>query len=154
MRITESYLRNLIKKELNEMDMQTLGTAALGGALGAGLIGGAYLLGVAAIKKIQAAKEKAYVTLEYVLDEYKKLEQKQLIDAQMAQQAMRVAELTAKHNDNQELRQLAQSGKLKEFAKKLEELEGTGEKFVSKGRLPSSPPRFSPVAKDLYKGMK
>ncbi len=146
-RLTESQLRNIIKEELmKEMDMTTLATGVAGGVLGTGLLVGVTILGFKVIQMIQRGKE----SVENIKSLYEAAKRQQAINDKIADQAMKVADLVEKHKDNEELKQLAQSGKLKEFAEMLEQLEG--QKYIGKGTGGTT--RFSDTARSVYKGMK
>lgn len=143
MRLTESYLRNLIKKELNEMDLATVGYGMLGGIAGVGLFFGVKALGQATLEKLA----QGLITYERVKEEIEKKKAEEILTNKAADAAIKVVEVLNKHMDNQELIDLVKNRKLKEFAAKLEELEGGDvdsssvyKKFKSRLGMPKNDP--------------
>ena len=143
MRITESYLRKIIKEELNEMDLTTVGLGMLGGIAGVGLFFGVKVLGQATLEKFAEGK----ATYEHLKKQIEQKKAEKILTDQAADAAIKVIETLNKHMDNQELIDLVKNRKLKEFAAKLEELEGGDvdsssvyKKFKSRLGMPKNPP--------------
>jgi hypothetical protein len=143
MRITESYLRKIIKEELNEMDLTTVGLGMLGGIAGVGLFFGVKVLGQATLEKFA----EGYVAYEHLKKQIEQKKAEKILTDQAADAAIKVVEVLNKHMDNQELIDLVKNRKLKEFAAKLEELEGGDvdsssvyKKFKSRLGMPKNDP--------------
>ena len=143
MRITESYLRKIVKEELNEMDLTTVGLGMLGGIAGVGLFFGVKVLGQAALEKFAEGK----ATYEHLKKQIEQKKAEKILTDQAADAAIKVIEILNKHMDNQELIDLVKNRKLKEFAAKLEELEGGDvdsssvyKKFKSRLGMPKNAP--------------
>lgn len=113
MKLTESQLRAIIKKEINEMNM---GDVALNVSHFGGFMYGIDVIGTIALILLATS----VITYDKIKDQINKLN----ISNEKKQAAFKVAELVEKHKGNKELVELVKNGKLKEFASKLKELEG------------------------------